>query len=455
MTDPVAIGDVVADKYVVQGVLGRGGIGVVFAAEHVRLRRRVALKFLRSELAHLPEVVQRFLREGRAAAQLESEHVARIMDADTTPGGAPYIVMELLEGRDLKTVLKDEGALPVETAVDYVMQACEAVAEAHAIGILHRDLKSDNLFVTRNPLGLPLVKVLDFGLSKIETKEPEAGLTSDNHVMGSPQFMSPEQMRSSRDVDARSDLWALGVVLYTLLAGRVPFEGKYLTEVCSAVLSGDMPSLASLRPDVPPGLAQAIARCMRLERDERFQSASELAAALAPFGGPGGAARAARIARVVAERRGEPKGPDSTSAPVVANAPAPAVEASEPLVAPARRSPRAVGRRRIWLASLTLMSGLVLLATAVFFRHRSVAPLPPPPLPAAVVANAAPPADAPVDTGAAPPEPPPTAAPASVVSHPASTGARASGKPAPAAPHPRARPRRTQSDEDVILKLPH
>ncbi len=255
------------------------------------------------------------------------------MDADTTASGAPFIVMELLEGRDLKTVLKDDGALPLETAVDYVLQACEAVAEAHAVGILHRDLKSDNLFVTRSPLGVPLVKVLDFGLSKIETAEPEAGLTSDNHVMGSPHFMSPEQMRSSRDVDARSDLWSLGVVLYTLLAGRVPFRGTYLTEVCSAVLSGDVVPLASLRPEVPPGLEEVIARCMRLEREERFQSAPELATALAPFGGPGGGARATKIAQLVAERRGVES---PASAPIASDATPSVIETKDAAIASGR-----------------------------------------------------------------------------------------------------------------------
>src|SRR5262249_32539577 len=158
--------------------------------------------------------------------------------ADSTENGSAYLVMELLEGRDFAALLREQGPLPIPTAVDYVMQACDAVAEAHALGIVHRDIKSANLFLTHRADGTPLVKVLDFGLSKAERSPSQATLTKDDHVMGSPHFMSPEQMRSSREADARSDIWSLGVVLYTLLAGRVPFEGTFLTEVCAAVLSG-------------------------------------------------------------------------------------------------------------------------------------------------------------------------------------------------------------------------
>ena len=460
MADPVGIGDVVAGKYVVQGVLGRGGVGVVVSAEHVKLGRRVALKFLRPELADVPDVVQRFLREGRAAAQLHSEHVARVLDADTTPEGAPYLVMELLEGRDLWALVKDEGPLPLETAVDYVLQACEAVAEAHAAGILHRDLKLANLFVTRSAVGAPLVKVLDFGLSKIESLQPESGLTSDNHVMGSPHFMSPEQMRSSRDVDARSDIWALGVVLYTLLAGRVPFQGGYLTEVCSAVLSGDSPSLTSLRPDAPPELEQIVARCLRLEREDRFPSVPELAVALAPFAGVAGAPLAARIERLVAERRGSDLPPSSlTPVPVSVasppSAPPPAIAATA--LESGVHGARARGRVARGLLVVAL-GGLLVAGAVAFFRGApgaSTAASPAPSVPTLDVPVAAP-------TPSAPPAEPSVAAqrpsvpPAQTSSLHRSTGAGTRAPAAPASsPRTHVRPRGTRSDEDVILELPH
>ena len=390
MTDPVAVGDVVGGKYVVHGVLGRGGIGVVVAAEHMMLRRRVALKFLRPELTTEPDVVQRFLREGRAAAQLRSEHVARVIDADTTDCSTPYIEKELLQGRDLAAVLKDEGPRPLGPAVDYVMQACEAVAEAHAVGILHRDLKTANLFLTRSAVGLPLVKVLDFGLSKIEDARSDAGLTSDNHVFGSPHFMSPEQMRASRDADARSDIWALGVVLYTCLAGRVPFEGGYLTEVCSAVLSCDAPRLASLRPEVPAGLEEVVGRCLRLEPEDRFQSVLQLVEALAPFGGAAGAERATRIARLVAERGG----PGSTPSDPTAQAP-------PPPLAPGSRS--RVGRRLLVAA----LGGLLAVGAFALWRRPSNAQPPQPILPA--VASVVAPVAVIEPAAAPPPSTPPPA----------------------------------------------
>jgi len=284
---PVRPGDIVADKYLVKEVIGQGGVGVVVAADHLTLRCPVALKFLRQDIAHDPDSAQRFLREARAVARLRGEHVARVMDADSTPGGAAYLVMEYLEGRDFAAIVKEDGPLPIPVAVDYLLQACEAVAEAHAAGIVHRDIKSANLFLTRRADGVPLVKVLDFGLSKVESSESRASaanLTSVNHVIGSPHYMSPEQMRSSRDVDARSDIWALGVVLYTFLAGRVPFQGAYLTEVCAAVLSGSPPSLATIRPEVPAGLVDVISRCLQLEPEDRYQRVAELVGALAPFG---------------------------------------------------------------------------------------------------------------------------------------------------------------------------
>jgi serine/threonine-protein kinase len=293
-------GEVIAGKYVVQGIIGRGGVGIIAAARHVTLKQLVALKFLRPEIAADPEVMQRFVREAQATAQIRSEHVARVMDAGTLEDGTIFLVFEHLAGRDLAQVLREDGPLAMADAVDYLTQACEAIAEAHALGIVHRDLKPANLFLTRAPDGAPFVKVLDFGLSKFNQSALTAltALTAENHVIGSPHFMSPEQMRSSRDADVRSDIWALGVVLFGLLTGRVPFEGQFLPEVCAAILGGKPLSLLELRPDLPAALEAVILHCLRAKPEERIQTVPELAEALLPFTPAHARARAARIARV-------------------------------------------------------------------------------------------------------------------------------------------------------------
>lgn len=213
---PVALGDVLAGKYRVDAVLGVGGMGIVVAATHLQLEQKVALKFLLPAAIQSPEAVERFLREGRAAVRLKSQNVAKVTDVGTLENGAPYMVMEFLHGADLAAVMAERGLLPVAEAVSYVLQACEAIAEAHSLGIVHRDLKPQNLFVTRKVDGRPLIKVLDFGISKSMDTQSGLSLTRTSSIMGSPLYMSPEQMRSSKNVDQRSDIWAIGVVLYEI-----------------------------------------------------------------------------------------------------------------------------------------------------------------------------------------------------------------------------------------------
>lgn len=212
-------GELLAGKYRVERLIGEGGMGVVLAARHEGLNTNVAIKLLREQALGHSDIVGRFMREARAAVSLRSEHVARVFDVGTLEDGRPYIVMERLEGKDLGDVIEQDPPLAVSVAVDYVMQACEAIAEAHAAGIIHRDLKPKNLFLTHAVHGRPLVKVLDFGISKVDpSKSPnEMALTRTTEVIGSPSYMSPEQLRSARNVDARTDIWALGVILYELL----------------------------------------------------------------------------------------------------------------------------------------------------------------------------------------------------------------------------------------------
>ncbi len=280
---PVAEGDVLAGKYRVERVLGQGAMGIVVAATHLHLQQRVAIKFLTGRATR--EVVGRFLREAQSAVKLRNEHVARVIDVGELEGGLPYMVMEYLSGQDLQQVLKAEGPLPVAEAVGFVLQVCEAMAEAHSAGIVHRDLKPSNLFLTTSSDGAKMVKVLDFGISQAGNEPEEGGmsLTRTEAVLGSPLYMSIEQMRSSRDVDARTDIYAMGAILYQLLTGRVPFEAQTFPELILKVASEEPPAPTTLRPDIPPALEQAILCCLEKDRTRRFANVGELAAAIAPF----------------------------------------------------------------------------------------------------------------------------------------------------------------------------
>jgi serine/threonine protein kinase len=276
---PVHEGDLLAGKYRVERVLGAGGMGIVVAATHVHLGQKVALKFLRPAACDTAGTVVRFLREARSAVQIKGEHVARVIDVGTLERGEPYIVMEFLSGMDFAQVLKERGPLPIDEALDFILQAGEAIAEAHALGIVHRDIKPANLFLTSRPDGSPLVKVLDFGISKGGDGTSSA-LTSKELIMGSPRYMSPEQMRSSRDVDARTDIWALGIVLFELLTGKAVFESDSMAGLCTLVATAPAPLLRSERADAPAALEALIARCLEKDPARRVQSVAELAGGL-------------------------------------------------------------------------------------------------------------------------------------------------------------------------------
>jgi serine/threonine protein kinase len=281
-------GDLLAGKYRVERVIGSGGMGIVVAARHEQLGQLVAIKLVRDEALDQGDTVERFLREARAAVQLRSEHVAKVLDVGKLDSGAPYMVMEFLDGNDLGHVLTENGPMALDVAVLLVLQACEAVAEAHAAGIVHRDLKPQNLFLTRTLSGSPRLKVLDFGVSKTTglTQDGKGALTRTRAMLGSPLYMAPEQMRSSRDVDARVDVWALGVVLFELLTRRWPFEAESMPELCLKVVTEPPCPLAEFRPELPPGVGAIIERCLAKEPGGRFGSIAELAAALEPFAPP-------------------------------------------------------------------------------------------------------------------------------------------------------------------------
>jgi serine/threonine-protein kinase len=281
-----AIGSTIAGKYRVDGILGAGGMGMVVAATHEQLGQRVAIKFMKVDDARDEQAVGRFLREARAAVALANEHVTRVLDVGTLENGAPYMVMEYLAGFDLCEMLRREGPLTVPAAVEVLLQACEALAEAHARGIIHRDLKPANLFATVRSDGTRLVKVLDFGISKTVDfggSGSAQNLTHSGMVMGSPGYMSPEQVRNAKGVDARTDIWALGVILYELLTGVTPFGGDSLGDIIAKIVSQDPPPIWQLRRDLPPDLVATIGYCLARDPNARVQTIADLATRLAPF----------------------------------------------------------------------------------------------------------------------------------------------------------------------------
>jgi eukaryotic-like serine/threonine-protein kinase len=318
MERDVGAGQLIAGKYRVEKVLGRGGMGVVMLALHEQLNQRVALKFLTDDAYQQPEAVTRFLREARAAVQIQSEHVARVMDVGTLDSGAPYMVMEYLRGFDLKEVSTRRGPLPVSEAVDFVLQACDAVAEAHSLGIVHRDLKPSNLFLTERPDGTPLVKVLDFGISKAlygtrvgETSQHQ--MTSSAAIMGSPQYMSPEQIRSSKNVDARADVWALGTILHELIAGTPAYVADTVPGLLAMIVADSPPPLTASRPDAPYEIEAAILRCLEKDRARRFANVFELARAIERFASPESRPLVRRIGRVLGESEPPSRDPASSA----------------------------------------------------------------------------------------------------------------------------------------------
>ncbi len=451
-------GHTIAGKYVVEAPCGRGGLAVVLSAMHLGLDRRVAIKVLLPEWAGDAEVVRRFVREGRTATRIKSEHVVRVFDVGTLDSGAPYLVLEYLEGHNLEDVVTNWGPVAVPTAVDWVLQAAEAIAEAHAHGIVHRDLKPANLFLTRRADGSACIKVIDFGLSKLTDPRlrgvPKITLPTD--VMGSPHYMAPEQLRAACNADERADLWALGAVLHELITGQPPFGGQTVAEICATVLTQPTPRISSIRANVPPGLERAVLRCLEKEPDARFASVAEMAYAIAPFGTAVAGASYERIARMAG-----PPAPSALPAPPEAlphevtlpslpSLPPPAVEdgsatrTSWPSDPDDRRRARAgtgsEASARVVLGSLLMLAGvgagvfLFMYSSVHGVETRAVGVTAPQPF-----SSAPAPAELTALPSSAPPAPVPFAAP-STPAHVADEGPPAQTAPLPAVAMPTATP---------------
>jgi serine/threonine protein kinase len=409
-------GEIIAGKYRVEGVIGRGGMGVVLKATHVRLHQPVAIKMLLPHVVTLPEVVIRFEREARAAAMMKSPHVADVLDVDVTPSGLPYMVMQYLTGNDLAAELKARGALPVQEAVGYLLQTCSAIAHAHAMGIVHRDLKPSNLFLCEGS-SPRLLKVLDFGISKTLLHQEDGAVTMTQESLGTPRYMSPEQIRSAKHVDGRTDIWSLGVILYECITNRRPFKGDSSTAMIAAIVMEDPVPIDQARSDIHPALVAAVMRALAKDVDLRFATVDLLGASLAPFGPPESAlpAPSQRLpyassggspdsASRVASRR--PSEPPASVAPV-ASAATPTAESalSTPpdwanAPAPSLLSSRAA--RRIMGAGALALAGGLTTAGVLLTGHPSL------PAPAPATASSSP-AAAPSDKAAEalPPSAPP------------------------------------------------
>ncbi len=393
-------GETIAGKYLLLRLLGRGGVGVVYEAEHLKLRQRVAIKVLAAEMIAHPVMVERFEREARAMAMLASPRVTRVSDVDVTADGIPFLVMEYLQGRDLQSELKERGALPTHEAVAFVREACAGMAVVHAAGVVHRDLKPANLFIVDGPPRT--LKIMDFGISKISGDDVDVTMTSTS--LGTPAYMSPEQVRSAKHIDVRSDVWSLGVILYRALAGRLPFQGSGSTGMAVAIATEEPTPIEEWRPDLPPGLVAIVRSTLQKDPNARFPSVQSLSDALAPYEQPSGAPQ------------------------VVAPAASPGNDPSLASVAMRTSVPTAARPRALW-AAVAAIGAVVLLGGGALLMMRKPDPEPAPPVmatPSQPIAKSA----EPVKSGTPAPieelEPEPSAAPPT-------PSVSASAKPAPTA----------------------
>ncbi|NMC71955.1 MAG: serine/threonine protein kinase, partial [Myxococcales bacterium] len=278
------VGTVLANRYRIVRQIGQGGMGAVYEAEHLVIGRRVAIKALHPEFAHRSELVARFHREAQAASRIGHLNIVEVFDFGTDDRGAPFLVMEYLEGRSLAGALQSDGTFPVERSADVVGQTLGALDAAHAKGIIHRDLKPENIFLTDHGGRADFVKLLDFGISKFQTPAGEPKLTTTGVTLGTPYYMAPEQAAGDGELDHRVDVYAMGAVLYEALAGRPPYEGTNYNRLLAQILSSDPPPLREFRPDIPPELARVVHTAMARNRNERYPTAGAMLEALLPFG---------------------------------------------------------------------------------------------------------------------------------------------------------------------------
>jgi serine/threonine-protein kinase len=357
---PFAPGELIGDRYRVERVIAEGGMGVIVAARHLELEETVAIKFLKDEFASKPEIVGRFAREAKAAAKIKCEYTATVHDVGISTDRGPYIVMEYLEGRDLEAVLQSDRRIPYARAVELMMQAGEAIGVAHANGIIHRDIKPANLFLVKSEHDVPIVKVLDFGVSKAALTGNMFGgaisLVKTQSLVGSPIYMSPEQIRGNQESGFAADIWSMGAVLYELVTGATAFTGSSITELCAAVLETEPLPITARIADVPAGLSDTIMRCLEKDPAKRWPTVAELVVALAPY-----APKRARMSvdRVVAVSKSAGLVPLSFTAPTTI-APPPSSGASIPAIPSSSPTPLSLLETRSEAAQTSRRPALIL-----------------------------------------------------------------------------------------------
>jgi serine/threonine-protein kinase len=427
------IGEVLGERYELVRLIGAGGMGVVYEARHKLIGRRFAVKLLHPQYAQQASMLARFQREARAAGSLENDHIAAVTDFGFAADGAPFLVMEHLDGEDLSALLAREGPLPVGRAAALVIQACRGLAAAHANDIVHRDLKPANLFLTRRSDGADLVKVLDFGIAKLlDANGTGTSITGTGKLLGTACYMPPEQAKGDPDLDHRSDIYALGAILYELLTATKAHPGTNYNAVLFHILTQQCEPLAKLRPDAPPGLGAVVERAMAFERGDRYDGVEALGEALLPFAAEAAPARDTPPPRPSIKPVSAVA--DTIATPVTAERPrASVIAASAPAAAPRRRS-----------GAVAAVTGFAVIAgVVVWIARQAGAPTPAAPPPPPAVRVEAPPAPAPAPRVEAPapapakpvevlPAPPPAAPPRPAAHHRRpKPHASTPGKPAP------------------------
>ncbi len=277
------IGMVLQDKYEIVGKLGEGGMGAVYEGMHVLIKRRVAIKCLHAQFATNPEIVARFRREALAATSIGHQNIIEVTDMGQFPDGTLFIVLEFLKGRDWSDDIDNHGAQPLGKVVQIMLQVCDALDAAHALGIVHRDMKPENIFLIERGGNEDFVKVLDFGISKVKDTGPGSGMTQTGTTLGTPYYMSPEQAQGRKDVDNRADIYSLGVILFQALTGQYPFDDESYPMLVLKICTEPPPSLRTYRPDIPEAIETLVNRMLSKDREDRHASCAEVKADLLPF----------------------------------------------------------------------------------------------------------------------------------------------------------------------------